>query len=60
LALPAIVIFTVLVTYGSNRFRAPAETSLVVLAAIAVDALWRRWSTRSRQPHQGSAARAGV
>jgi 4-amino-4-deoxy-L-arabinose transferase-like glycosyltransferase len=59
LALPAIVIFTVLVTYGSNRFRAPAETSLVVLAAIAVDALCRRWS-RSRQPRQSSAARAGV
>jgi hypothetical protein len=48
------------VTYGSNRFRAPAETSLVVLAAIAIDALWQRWSARSRQSRQGSVARAGV
>jgi 4-amino-4-deoxy-L-arabinose transferase-like glycosyltransferase len=60
LALPAIVIVTVAVTYGSNRFRAPAETSFVVLAAIAIDALWQRWSARSRQSRQGSVARAGV
>ncbi|HEY4396394.1 MAG TPA: glycosyltransferase family 39 protein [Acidimicrobiia bacterium] len=60
LALPGIVIFTVAVTYGSNRFRAPAETSLVVLAAIAIDALWVRWTSRSREPRQGSTARAGV
>jgi 4-amino-4-deoxy-L-arabinose transferase-like glycosyltransferase len=60
LALPAIVVVTVAVTYGSNRFRAPAETSLVVLTAIAIDALWHRWSTRSQHPRQGSAARAGV
>jgi 4-amino-4-deoxy-L-arabinose transferase-like glycosyltransferase len=60
LALPAIVIVTVAVTYGSNRFRAPAETSLVVLAAIAIDALWHRFPSRSRQPRRGSDARAGV
>jgi 4-amino-4-deoxy-L-arabinose transferase-like glycosyltransferase len=60
LALPGIVILTVAVTYGSNRFRAPAETSLVVLAAIAIDALWDRWTSRSRQPRRGSDARAGV
>jgi 4-amino-4-deoxy-L-arabinose transferase-like glycosyltransferase len=60
LALPAIVIVTVAVTYGSNRFRAPAETSLVVLAAIAIDALWLRSTSRSRQPRQGSTAQAGV
>jgi 4-amino-4-deoxy-L-arabinose transferase-like glycosyltransferase len=60
LALPAIVIVTVAVTYGSNRFRAPAETSLVVLAAIAIDALWQRWSARYQQSRDGSDARAGV
>jgi 4-amino-4-deoxy-L-arabinose transferase-like glycosyltransferase len=60
LALPAIVIVTVAVTYGSNRFRAPAETSLVVLAAIAIDALWLRFASRTREPRQGSTARAGV
>ena len=30
------------VTYGTTRFRAAAETSLVVLAAVALDALWTR------------------
>lgn len=37
---PALVVLTVAVTYGTNRFRAPAETALAVLAAVAVDALW--------------------
>ncbi|HMF04118.1 MAG TPA: glycosyltransferase family 39 protein [Acidimicrobiia bacterium] len=60
LAVPAIVVVTVAVTYGSNRFRAPAETALVVLAAIAVDELWRRWRMRSSRPREGSLARAGV
>jgi 4-amino-4-deoxy-L-arabinose transferase-like glycosyltransferase len=38
LAPAAVVIFTVLVTYASTRFRAAAEPMLVVLAAIAIDA----------------------
>jgi hypothetical protein len=40
----ATVLVTVAVTYGTNRFRATGETCLVVLAAVAVDALWRRAS----------------
>ena len=40
--LPAISLFTVAATYGTNRFRASAETSLIVLAAVAIDALWQR------------------
>jgi 4-amino-4-deoxy-L-arabinose transferase-like glycosyltransferase len=28
--------------YGTIRFRSPAEVSIVVLAAVALDALWRR------------------
>ncbi len=59
-AVPAIVIVTVAITYGSNRFRAPAETSLVVLAAIAVDEVWRRWRARPRQARRGPTASAGV
>jgi 4-amino-4-deoxy-L-arabinose transferase-like glycosyltransferase len=39
LVLPAIVLFTVALTYGTNRFRASGETSIVVLAAVAIDAL---------------------
>jgi 4-amino-4-deoxy-L-arabinose transferase-like glycosyltransferase len=40
LVLPSIALFTVVVTYGTNRFRASAEVSLVVLTAIAIDTLW--------------------
>ena len=38
----AVVIVTVIVTYASTRFRAAAEPTLCVLAAAAVDALFRR------------------
>jgi 4-amino-4-deoxy-L-arabinose transferase-like glycosyltransferase len=40
--LPAVVLFTVALTYATDRFRASAETALAVLAAVAVDALWNR------------------
>jgi hypothetical protein len=36
------VLITVIVFYGSTRFRAPAEASLVILAAVALDALLAR------------------
>jgi hypothetical protein len=39
---PAVVLVSTAVTYGTTRFRAAAETSLVVLAAVAADALWSR------------------
>jgi hypothetical protein len=38
LAPAAVVLVTVLVTYGLTRFRLPAEPGLVVLAALAIDA----------------------
>jgi 4-amino-4-deoxy-L-arabinose transferase-like glycosyltransferase len=41
-ALVISVAITVVVFYGSTRFRAPAEPSLVILAAVAADALVRR------------------
>jgi 4-amino-4-deoxy-L-arabinose transferase-like glycosyltransferase len=34
-----VVVITVLVTYASTRFRTTAEPSIVVLAAVAIDAL---------------------
>lgn len=37
-----VVVITVLVTYASTRFRTTAEPSIVVLAAVALDALWVR------------------
>ena len=36
-----VVTLTSLVSYGSVRFRHTAELALVVLAAVALDALWR-------------------
>jgi hypothetical protein len=42
---PAVVLFTVAVTYATDRFRASAETALAVLAAVAIDALWMRSRT---------------
>ena len=36
--LPAMAFATVDATYGTNRFRATAETSLLVLAAVALTA----------------------
>jgi 4-amino-4-deoxy-L-arabinose transferase-like glycosyltransferase len=37
------VVITVMVFYGSTRFRAPAEPAIVLLAAVAFDAAVRRW-----------------
>jgi 4-amino-4-deoxy-L-arabinose transferase-like glycosyltransferase len=39
-----VVSVTALLTYGNVRFREPAELSVVVLAAVGIDALWRRRS----------------
>jgi hypothetical protein len=46
---PVTVLVTVLVTYASTRFRAAAEVSVVLLAAIAVEMLLRM-RTRERPP----------
>ncbi len=35
---PAVVLFTVIVSYAAMRFRAPAEVALCILAAVALDA----------------------
>jgi hypothetical protein len=40
---PAVIVRVVAaVFYGLVRFRAPAEVSIVVLAAVAIDAAWAR------------------
>jgi 4-amino-4-deoxy-L-arabinose transferase-like glycosyltransferase len=50
-----IVTVTALASYGNVRFREPAELALVVLAAIAIDALWpRRHAVRSRATGNGA------
>ena len=43
LAPVAVVSVIALVSYGNVRFRESAELSLVVLAAVGLDLLWRRW-----------------
>jgi 4-amino-4-deoxy-L-arabinose transferase-like glycosyltransferase len=40
LVFPALAVFTVLLTIGSVRYRAPAEVPLIMLAAVALDALF--------------------
>lgn len=44
------VLITVVVFYGSTRFRAPAEPALVLLAAVAVDALIGRLARPAPAP----------
>jgi 4-amino-4-deoxy-L-arabinose transferase-like glycosyltransferase len=44
--LPAVTVFTVAMTYGTNRFRASAEVSLAVLTAVGLDALVSRLPSR--------------
>jgi hypothetical protein len=39
-----MVILTAALTYGSTRFRFAAEPSLLVLGAVALDALLRRFA----------------
>jgi hypothetical protein len=49
------VAITVVLIYGSTRFRAPAEPAFVLLASVAVDALVRRW----RRDHAPGSAGEG-
>ena len=46
LALIAMVTVTAATTFGVTRYRVPAEVTVVVLAAVGIDALWRRWTDR--------------
>jgi hypothetical protein len=42
LALAGIAVVAVGITYGYSRYRAPAEVSLVILAAVGIDAALER------------------
>jgi hypothetical protein len=44
LSVPVMVTITAALTFGATRYRAPADAVLVVLAAVALDAWWRRRS----------------
>lgn len=48
LSLPIVVTATAALIYGTTRFRAPAEITLVVLASVAIEALaTRTWPHRN-------------
>jgi hypothetical protein len=53
LSFVVVVIPAVVVAFGAFRFRAPAEVPIVVLAAVGVDALWRRAARRLRDVDRG-------
>jgi hypothetical protein len=53
-----VVCITVLTTYGNQRFREPADLSLVLLAAVGVNQLWRQRRRGRRRTAAPRAARA--
>jgi hypothetical protein len=57
LAAPFVLVLLVSVTsYGILRFRAPADVALVVLGAVALDALWTRARGRLQAPRSAAAS----
>jgi hypothetical protein len=53
LAMPVLVVIVSAVFYGIPRFRIPAEITIVVFAAAAVDQLWHRFEARRARPPGG-------
>lgn len=53
-AFPIIILVSVTVTFGQDRYRAPAEVALIVLSAVAVDALITRGTAVARQRRRGN------
>jgi 4-amino-4-deoxy-L-arabinose transferase-like glycosyltransferase len=47
-AMPVLVVIVTAIFYGIPRFRLPAEITIVVLAAAALDQGWTWWTARSR------------
>lgn len=54
LALPLLVTVTSALVYGSPRFRAVAEVTLVIFAAVALEEGWRRWRGQGERPEAGT------
>jgi hypothetical protein len=65
LAVGAVVVATVLVSFGQTRYRTPVEVSLVLLAAVQLDRMWTGVGlaslpgTTRRRPRHAPAARGG-
>jgi 4-amino-4-deoxy-L-arabinose transferase-like glycosyltransferase len=47
LSMFVVVTITAATSYGTTRFRTPAEVSIVVLAGVAIDAIVSRWRRRT-------------
>ena len=47
-AMPVLVVIVTAVFYGIPRFRLPAEITIVVFAAAALDQAWTWWANRAR------------
>ncbi len=43
-AIAATTTFAAAISFGITRYRVGADVALTVLAGVAIDALWRRWS----------------
>jgi hypothetical protein len=52
----ALVLLVSVTSYGILRFRAPADVALVVLGAVALDALWARVAGRVQAPRSAAAS----
>ncbi|MGH9059683.1 MAG: glycosyltransferase family 39 protein, partial [Acidimicrobiales bacterium] len=60
LAIGADVAVSVALTFGQTRYRSTFEVSLVLLAAVAVDAVFRRHAFSGRRPDRHDARRSEV
>jgi 4-amino-4-deoxy-L-arabinose transferase-like glycosyltransferase len=47
---PIVVSVGAVLAYGQTRFRVPAEPTIVVLAAVAIAALWSHWRPAAPAP----------
>ena len=54
-AFPVVILISVAVTFGQDRYRAPAEVALLVLTAVAVDSVASRRSSRRARAGTGPA-----
>jgi hypothetical protein len=46
--MPVLVVIVTAAFYGIPRFRLPAEITIVVFAAAALDRAWTWWTSRAR------------
>ncbi|OWY62274.1 hypothetical protein B7486_59315, partial [cyanobacterium TDX16] len=56
LALAGVVTFAAVITFGVTRYRATFEPALVLVAAVGLDALLRRWWPTTTDPAGASGA----